>query len=366
MAAEWSPSRREFFAGASAAAGARMAGGAATAGARARSGKAGMTVMVRPRNLADGTLRYARQIGVEDVQVYLPEVPGYREKRRLVLDDLRPIQDRIASFGLRLSRLNLGQGDLTHLLLGRPDWRGELDHVCATIETMGKAGVPVLMYSLLATRAILTETRRPMPGYWANPEGRGGARLASFDEARALASSEQPAGRITAAEMWERITRFVKQCAPVAEQAGVYLACHPDDPPIRLHWGVEQVLVGMDALQRFADLHPSRHNGLLLCQGTVQESGVDVLEFIRRFGPSGRIAHVELRGVRGTVPRYDEVFMDQGDLSLWKVVRALRDVGYRGVLEVAHVPGLVDDPDRIKTETWAVGFLKGLIAAAEG
>jgi mannonate dehydratase len=325
-----------------------------------------MTVMTRPKDLSEASLRYTRQIGVDDVQVYLPEVPGYKEKRYLTVEALQPIQERIASFGLRLSRLHLGQGDLTHLLLGRPDWRAELDNVCRTIETMGRAGVPVLMYSLLASRAILTETKKRMPGYWANPDGRGGARLQSFDEGRARADSEEPAGRITRDQMWERITRFVERCAPVAERSGVFLACHPDDPPIARHWGIEQVLIGMDALRRLAAIVASRHHGLLLCQGTIQESGVDVLEYIRTFGLSGRIAHVELRGVVGTVPKYDEVFMDQGDLSLWKVVRALKEVGYAGVLEVAHVPRLIDDPDGMRSATWAVGFLKGLIAAAEG
>ena len=56
------------------------------------------------------------------------------------------------------------------------------------------------------------------------------------------------------------------------------------------------------------------------------------------------MAHVELRGVVGKVPKYSEVFMDQGDLSFRKVVRAVKEVGYAGVLEVAHVPRLIDDP----------------------
>jgi mannonate dehydratase len=220
--------------------------------------------------------------------------------------------------------LNLGQGDLDRLLLGKEGQDAELDEFNRTLECMGKAGIPVLKYNLMASRVILTQKGGTLPGYWDNRSGRGGPQMKSFDEERAKLITEEPAGRITADQVWERITYFLKRCVPAAAAAGVYLACHPDDPPIPRHWGVDQVLFRMNALKQLIDIEPDKHNALVLCQGTIQEAGINVLDYIRVFGPD-RIVLVELRGVRGLAPKYEEVFMDDGELSLSDVVRTLKE-----------------------------------------
>jgi len=327
--------------------------------------EAGMRVLLRVKDLSENRLRYVKQIGVNDAMVYLPDIPGYKEKGYLVMEDLLVVRKRMEEYGIRIATLQLGQGDLERLLLGREGADAELDRACRTIESMGKAGISVLTYSLLASRAILTAMGGTLPGYWENPAGRGGAVLKSFDEERSKMTKEEPAGRITADQMWDRVTRFLKRCVPVAAGAGVYLACHPDDPPVARHWGVDQVLFRLNALKRFTEIEPSKYNGLLLCQGTIQEAGINVLDYIRTFGREKRIIHVELRGVRGLAPKYDEVFMDEGDLSLWDVVRTLKEGGYSGTVEVAHVPKMINDQERHIANAWAVGYVKALLSAAQ-
>ena len=317
---------------------------------------------MRAKDLTDNGLKYVKQIGVDEVMIYLPDVPGYKEKGYLAPDDLMSVRKRVEGHGLKITTLHLGQGDLDRLLLGKEGRDAELDDVNRTLEGMGKADIPVLKYNFMASRVILTQKGGTLPGYWDNPGGRGGALMKSFDEERAKMIKEEPAGRITVDQVWERITYFLKRCVPVAAASGVYLACHPDDPPIPRHWGVDQVLFRMQALKRFIDIEPDKHNALLLCQGTIQEAGIDVLDYIRTFGPD-RIKHVELRGVRGLAPKYEEVFMDEGELSLWDVVRTLKEVGYSGPLEVAHVPKMINDADRNIANAWAVAFVKGLLAA---
>ena len=322
-----------------------------------------MRVQTRAKNLSDNGLRYIKQIGVDEVMIYLPDVPGYKEKGYLVIDDLRSITKRLEEYALKVTSLHLGQGDLDRLLLGKEGRDAQLDNVNRTIECVGKARIPVLTYELMASRAILSQKGGTLPGYWDNPNGRGEALMKSFDDERAKMIKEEPAGRITADQVWERITYFLKRCVPAAAAAGVYLTCHPDDPPIPRHWGADQVLFRMQALKRFIDIEPDKHNALLLCQGTIQEAGIDVLDYIRTFGPD-RIRHVELRGVRGLAPKFEEVFMDEGDLSLWDVVKTLKEVGYSGPLEVAHVPKMINDVDRNIANAWAVAFVKGMLAAA--
>jgi len=196
-----------------------------------------------------------------------------------------------------------------------------------------------------------------------NPLGRGDEELSSFSGERARAVGEEPAGRVSADEMWERITRFERRCVPVAHEAKVQLALHPDDPPITPYWGVTQVLNTMAGLKRFLEITPSPYNGLLFCQGTIQEAGIDLVEYVRTFGPAGKIAHAEFRGVRGNVRNYDETFMDDGDVNLAPVIQALKDVGYSGLLEVAHVPKMKNDPNDLIVDAWSVGYLKGVVSS---
>jgi mannonate dehydratase len=126
------------------------------------------------------------------------------------------------------------------------------------------------------------------------------------------------------------------------------MALHPDDPPVDRFWSTTQVLNTMAGLKRYTDLAPSPMNGFTLCQGTLQEAGIDVIEAIRTFGRQGRLVVVELRGVRGTIPHYEETFMDDGDL---------------GLVEVAHVPVFPGDESRWIAHAWSVGYVKALIAS---
>jgi len=336
-----------------------IAGPALTAGA-ARV----MRVTLRPPDLSDDSLIALKQIGVDDVEVYTFDVPGYAESGQLDDAQLRPIQQRIEGHGMRIGTIILDQRALANLLLGKPDGERDLDKMSRTIECMGRASIPVLMYSLLVSRAILNTLGKPLPGMHRDPLGRGGAVLSNFDAARARTVTEEPAGRISAEEMWSRIERFARRCVPVADQAKVHLALHPDDPPVSPYWGVTQVLNSLDSFKRFLDFAPSPYNGLLFCQGTIQEAGIDLVEYVRTFGPAGKIAHAEFRGVRGNARRYEETFMDDGDVNLAPVVQALHETGYTGLLEVAHVPHLKRDPGERIVDAWSVGFLKGLIAAA--
>lgn len=321
-------------------------------------------VALSPPNYDDATLAYLKQIGVDDVLVVSTALPGFRDNSETTLEDILAFKARLEAHGLRFASIVLDQRILARFLLGQPGGEQDLDRMCRFLEQLGRASIPQVMYSLLVSRAILNTTGQPLPGYYANDQGRGGAVIKSFAEQRALEVTAQPAGPVSADEMWDRITRFLRRCVPVAEQAKVMLALHPDDPPVARHWGTTQVLRTMAGLERALAIAPSPYHGLLFCQGTIQESGIDLFEYIRTFGPRGKIVHAEFRGVRGNAANYDETFMDDGDQSLWPVITALRAVGYDGLYEVAHVPQLINDPQRMIVNAWSAAYLKGLLTAA--
>ncbi|MBL9216262.1 MAG: mannonate dehydratase [Opitutaceae bacterium] len=371
--AERAAGRREFLAQAGRlsllAAAACAAGRAPLSAAEPRpqpanvAGLPAMGLALRAYDLTDDSFIYLKQIGVQHVLLVTTDFPSFKQSGALDLDEVVAIRRRIEGHGLRLAAVHLDQRTLSNLLLGLPGADDDLDRMCRLLQVLGKAGVPFLNYSLLVSRAILNRYGKPLPGHQRLPVGRGGAVLLNYDDARALQVAEEPAGRVSADEMWARIERFARRCVPAAHEAGVVLGLHPDDPPVEQFWGVTQVLNSLAGLERFLALAPSPYNGLVLCQGTIQEARIDVLDYIRHFGPQGRIGHVELRGVRGVIPNYTEEFMDGGDLSMLKVLRALKGVGYTGPVEVAHVPMLLHDPKRAVVQAWSVAYLKGLLEA---
>lgn len=325
-----------------------------------------MQLTFGPVDLSESSLRYLKQIGVDHVQIYAPTVPGYLEKGYLDLSDLLSVKRHVESCGLYLSTVILDALASANVVLDRPDWKKDLDHICRSIESVGRASIPILMHNLLASRAIRDATGQPLPGYWDNPDGRGGAVIRSFDEERARQVTDRPAGSVSAEQMWERIIRFQERCVPVAHEARVRLTCHPDDPPVACHWGVTQVLNSIEGLNRLIEIVPSEYSGIVLCVGTLGAAGADVIEAIRFFGAKKKIFNVGFRNVRGTIPRYEECFMDEGDLDMYEVIQTLKEVDYQWMLQPEHVPGVIGDPKPGHNRTaitWTVGYIKGLLAA---
>ena len=80
--------------------------------------------------------------------------------------------------------------------------------------------------------------------------------------------------------------------------------------------------------------------------------------------------HVHFRNVRGTLPaarHYEEVFVDDGDLNMAKVARALHDVGYDGVIDYDHPMTVTGDGPLPKQYiAFAVGYMRGILNSLDG
>ncbi len=105
-------------------------------------------------------------------------------------------------------------------------------------------------------------------------------------------------------------------------------------------------------------------SGITFCQGTITEMGVDVLEEIRYFGKRGKIHLVHFRAVRGTVPRYTEVFVDEGDIDMLEAMKTYKDAGYTGPFVSDHTPRVEGDtPWGHIGRTFSHGYMRGLVQA---
>src|SRR5207247_1786693 len=133
-------------------------------------------------------------------------------------------------------------------------------NICNMIRAAGKAGIPALKYNLTILGVVRTE-RTP---------GRGGASYSTFVYSKAKQDTLTEAGKVSAEEVWERITYFLKRVVPVAEEARVKLACHPNDPRMpedKGFRGVQAVLGGVAGLKKFIEIQASPYHGLNFCQG---------------------------------------------------------------------------------------------------
>jgi mannonate dehydratase len=318
-------------------------------------------------------LAFARQLGVAGVSLNTPLLPG---DRRWELRDLRALRDRCEASGLALESIeNVPQGFYELAMTGRPGRDEDIEHMRATIRNVGAAGIPVLGLHFLPGSVWRTSI---------DGRGRGGAVVSAFDAttldgsgaafiARRDRRLDDPFVRGAAMvhdlaldedAMWANFAYFIRALAPVAEEAGVRLALHPDDPPVPELDGIARILRSVDALERALAIADSPAVGLNLCLGTISAAGGQdaVLEAVGRFGPQGQIVYVHFRDVRGTVPTFEECFLGEGNFDPPVVMRALVETGFDGFMLDDHAPQLVGDtPYAHRGRAHAIGYLQALL-----
>ena len=162
------------------------------------------------------------------------------------------------------------------------------------------------------------------------------------------------------------LTYFLERVVPVAEDAGVKLAMHPDDPPIPSLRGLARIMYHPDAFDRLIEIVPSPANGICFCKGTFRSMGVEIVPTIRRF--ADHIHFVHFRDVEGVAPTFRETFHDNGPTDMPAAMRAYRDIGYDGPMRPDHVPQLEGEADGEPGYTmlgrlFAAGYMRGLIEA---
>jgi mannonate dehydratase len=308
--------------------------------------------------LNDYHLTLAAQCGVQDITVRYPGPDPEVLLRQ---------QRQIAAHGLRLAIVE-GYLPIERLKLGRDEDGKELAAMKALIRQMGQAGIPLLCYNFMAgTDWVRTRLDAPE---------RGGARVTGFDLAEAeramsLSATASTIGtdRISADDLWRNLKRLLQELVPVAEESGVFLAMHPDDPPLPEFQGKARIMNSVANFERLVGLVPSAHNGICFCQGTFAAMGVDIPATIRRLGP--HIRYVHFRDVRGSGPgNFVETFHDNGPTDMVAAMAAYREAGFRGPMRPDHVPQLIGEEAGEPGYTmlgrlFAYGYMRGLMQSVE-
>ena len=243
--------------------------------------------------------------------------------------------------------------------LAQPDRDEEIEVICEFIRNMGTVGIPVWCPFWMPIYHVI-RTSREIPT-------RGGAKVTGFDlEAFKQSHPEGEHGEITEEDQWDNLKYFLERVVPVAEEAGVKLAMHPDDPPLSPIQGVARIMSSVDNYQKMIDLVPSPANGIALCQGNFGLMTDDLPGAICHFGGQQKIHFVHFRDIRGTPEKFEEAFHDDGKHDMAACVRAYRDVGYEGVARPDHFAQMTyeDFQDVHSVERlFAIGYMRGLIEA---
>jgi len=246
--------------------------------------------------------------------------------------------------------------------LGLPSRDQYIDKYRAALRNLGAAGIKVLCYNFMPvfdwTRSDLAkalpdgstalayeqdkvEGVDPAKLAGEIEENSAGFELPGWEPERlkALAGLFEAYKSVDAEKLWKNLEYFLKAVIPVAEEAGVKMAIHPDDPPWPI-FGLPRIITGEKSLERLLKIVDSPYNGLTLCSGSLGANPAnDIPALIRKFGAMGRIHFAHVRNVKIHSPHnFNEAahLSREGSLDLYEIMKAYHEVGYEGYIRPDH------------------------------
>lgn len=240
--------------------------------------------------------------------------------------------------------IKLGRGDVEHLLAVYAE----------NIRRCAKYGVKCVTYNFMPvfdwTRTQLDKQApdgsTSLVMYWEQMKGLdplkddihlpGWDSSYTQDEVRELITAY---GALGEEGLWKNLERFLRAVIPVAEECGVRMAIHPDDPPYPI-FGLPRIITCEENLDRFLKLYDSPANSLCLCTGSLGcAASNDIPAMVAKYAAMDRIAFMHIRNVQ-ILP--DGSFEERahlsscGTLDIYEIVKALTDHGYSGYVRPDH------------------------------
>ena len=323
----------------------------------------GKRMYVRTQNFgsSEEEMRFLQRNGVRHKAAIFPFHEGIGWK----IDDLEREREKHESYDMTLdmSSLPIYERFPNIIYHGKsPERDREIDMVCEMIRTASRAGINSLRYNTCILPIDRTEPE----------EGRGGFMHTAFRLGK-ISTEDQAsltdAGRVTAEMHWERIEYLLERMIPVAEEFRVRMGNSQEDPPVPPGYkGVDKVLNDFDGMKKFIEIQRSSYHGWNFCVGSIAEmlndSANEVFPFIEYFGSRNTIFLVHYRNLMGKRYSFREALPDEGDMDFFKVIKALKDVGYCYGIDPDHMPFSADDPKGYYQSTsYCFGYINAMIQA---
>ncbi|MBM3190868.1 MAG: TIM barrel protein [Chloroflexi bacterium] len=326
-----------------------------------RSSQPGLQIgTTLPPTASEEDMRFARQLGVEWVATRLDDPASP------TAEDYVALRRRFEAHGLKIYRVaNARCQNMPEVTLGLPERDERIAEFIRYVRALGEAGIYHATYAHMAN------------GIWRTGREavRGGARHSAFRLQEATAGhwgGQSWQGQYTHGrayreeELWDAYAYFIRRVVPVAEEAGVFIGVHPDDPPVYPLGGIPRCIFGtFGGFVRALDMADSPNWGMSLCVGTWLEGGAamgkDAVETIRHFGQR-KLFHIHFRNITAPLPEgFAETYLDDGFMDMHQVMRALREVSFDGLVVSDHLPEMVGG--QRAAEALAVGYMRALAQA---
>lgn len=319
----------------------------------------------------DEIASYTAQLGLKNIQLNSPALPG---DKVWSYDDLKALRDHIEARGLKLTMIeNVPLIFYDKIILGLPGRDEQLDNYITTIKNLASLGVEIFGHHFSSTFVWRTQ----------DLTGRGGAHVTAFDAAEFETHGNEAmkelmrrkrhlldynvfevAKGITSEQLFENYKYFMDAVIPVAEQCGIKLALHPDDPPVRCGNGIERMITSLADYERAMNIADSKIWGANLCLGCCSELGGadEVKKAIRFFAERNKLFSVHFRDVKGCLPHFEECFLGEGNFNPPEILQLLVKCGFDGLIMEDHVSKL--DNDTVyghRARAHELGYIKGMI-----
>ncbi|MBY9017057.1 MAG: mannonate dehydratase [Candidatus Lokiarchaeota archaeon] len=238
--------------------------------------------------------------------------------------------------------------------LGNPNRDILIDNYCQSIRNMGALGIQILCYNFMPVFDwVRTDLAKKYPN-GSNSLSYDNSKLKEIDFKTISLDLPGWATNYTKEELqyylnayskvdneilWLNLEYFLRKVIPVAEEYGVKMAIHPDDPPWSI-FGLPRIITDEVALDRLVRIIDSPSNGITFCTGSFGANlKMDLVKVIRKFGMLDRIPFIHFRNVKHIAEKqfYESKHPTEfGDVNMYEVVKTLIDIGFDGVIRPDH------------------------------
>lgn len=272
------------------------------------------------------------------------------------LDSMAEAQKGFRDAGFEIAALEGDQFDMSRIKLGLPGRDEDLEHYRKMLSNMGKLGIRILCYNFMAGVGWF-RSRTDIPY-------RGGALTSRWTRDDV---PEEPL-KFSHEKLWENYTYFLKAVLPAAEEAGVTMCLHPDDPPVPELKGYPRIFTSASAYRKMLDLAASENAGITFCAATFRAMGEDDMALIREW--KNKIRFVHMRDNQPIPNGFMETFHDNGPTDLAERFELLDELDMDVLIRPDHAPTMFgennDEPGYAALgRIFAIGYFKGILEMIE-
>lgn len=302
------------------------------------------------------TLKQIKQIpGVEGIVWALHDVPAGEE---WPMDKINEVKKQADDYGLNIDvveSVNVHED----IKLGLPTRDKYIENYKRTIEKLASVGVKVICYNFMPvfdwTRTELFKEmedgstalfyeKAKVVGMDPNELVENISKNSTFtmpgwepERLSRLKELFEAYKGVTQEDLFEHLSYFLKEVVPVAEENGIRMGIHPDDPPWPI-FGLPRIVCNKGNIKRILDVVDSKSNGVTLCSGSLGANpSNNIAEMVREF--ADRIPFAHIRNVKvyenGDFIETSHRTSD-GSVDIYEIVKAYHEIGFEGYARPDH------------------------------